>query len=134
MAATMQGVILGTAAYMSPEQAKGRLVDKRTDIFAFGCVLFEMLTGQKAFEGKTHASLLGAIMHATPPPVSQVQPVAPAAVNRIVERCVAKDPDDRWQTARDLVHELKWVAEGGVSRDGVARPRCRRCARPGHAR
>jgi serine/threonine-protein kinase len=59
-------------------------------------------------------------MHATPPPVSQVQPVAPAVVSRIVERCLAKDPDDRWQTARDLVHELKWVAEGGVSRDGVA--------------
>ena len=105
---------------MAPEQIEGVEADARTDIFAFGCVLFEMLTGKKAFEGKTRASLIGAIMHAEPPPVSQVQPVAPAALNHIVARCLAKDPDDRWQSARDLMHELKWVADGGVSLDSAA--------------
>jgi serine/threonine-protein kinase len=112
---TAQGTILGTFQYMAPEQIEGIEADARTDIFAFGCVLFEMLTGQKAFEGKTRASLLGAIMHAEPPAVSQVQPVAPAALDRIVARCLTKDPDDRWQSARDLMYALKWVAEGGVS-------------------
>ena len=102
---TAQGTILGTFQYMAPEQIEGVEADARTDIFAFGCVLFEMLTGRKAFEGKTRASLIGAIMHAEPPPVSQVQPVAPLVLNRIVARCLAKDPEDRWQSARDVMHD-----------------------------
>jgi eukaryotic-like serine/threonine-protein kinase len=111
-AMTAAGTILGTFQYMAPEQIEGMEADARTDLFAFGCVLFEMLTGRKAFEGKTRASLLGAILKDEPPPVSQVQRVAPASLDRIVSTCLAKDPDDRWQTARDLLRELKWVASG----------------------
>jgi eukaryotic-like serine/threonine-protein kinase len=118
---TAQGTILGTFQYMAPEQIEGIEADARTDIFAFGCVLFEMLTGKKAFEGKTRASLIGAILKDEPPPVSQITPLAPASLNRIVATCLAKEPDDRWQTARDLMRELKWVAEGGVSLDSGAR-------------
>src|SRR5205085_3057177 len=109
---TTQGTILGTFQYMAPEQIEGMEADARTDIFAFGCVLFEMVTGRKAFEGKTRASLLGAILKDEPPAISQVQPVSPPALDRIVQTCLAKDPDDRWQTARDLLRELQWVAGG----------------------
>ena len=114
---TAQGTILGTFQYMAPEQLEGQEADARTDIFTFGAVLYEMLTGKKAFEGKSHASLIGAIMHADPPPVSQVQPVAPASLNRIVATCLAKVPDDRWQSAHDVTLELKWVAERATSLD-----------------
>ena len=107
---TVQGTILGTFQYMAPEQIEGLEADARTDIFAFGCVLFEMLTGRKAFEGKTPASLLGAILKDDPPRVSAVQPVAPPALDRIVATCLAKDPDDRYQSARDLVRDLQWIA------------------------
>jgi serine/threonine-protein kinase len=110
---TAAGTILGTFQYMAPEQIEGMEADARTDLFAFGCVLFEMLTGTKAFEGKTRASLLGAILKDEPPPVSKVQPIAPASLDRIVATCLAKDPDDRWQSARDLQRELKWIAAGG---------------------
>jgi serine/threonine-protein kinase len=117
---TAQGTILGTFQYMAPEQIEGIEADARADIFAFGCVLFEMLTGRKAFEGKTRASLIGAILKDEPPPVSQVQPLAPAALNRIVATCLAKEPDDRWQSARDLMRELKWAADGSLSLAGGA--------------
>jgi serine/threonine-protein kinase len=112
---TAQGTILGTFQYMAPEQIEGTEADARTDLFAFGCVLYEMLTGKKAFEGKTRASLLGAILKDEPPPVSKVQPIAPAALDRIVATCLAKDPEERWQTARDLQRELKWVASTAAS-------------------
>ena len=115
---TAQGTILGTFQYMAPEQIEGLEADARTDVFAFGALLFEMLTGRTAFEGKTRASLLGAILKDEPPPVSRVQPVAPAALDRIVSTCLAKDPDDRYQSARDLVRDLTWVASG--SSDGAA--------------
>jgi len=118
---TAQGTILGTFQYMAPEQLEGQEADARTDLFALGAVLYEMLTGRKAFEGKSHASLIAAIISYDPPPVSQVQPVAPAMLNHIVATCLAKDPDDRWQSARDVMRELKWVAEGGVSLDSAAR-------------
>ena len=114
---TAQGMILGTFQYMAPEQIDGLEADARTDIFAFGCVLFEMLTGKTAFEGKTRASLLGAIMHAEPPPVSHVQPVAPASLNRIVATCLAKDPDARWQSVVDLRRELQWIKAAGPDAD-----------------
>ena len=109
-AITAAGTIHGTFQYMAPEQIEGMNADARTDLFAFGCVLFEMLTGRKAFEGKTRASLLGAILKDEPPRISQVVPVAPVALDRVVQTCLAKDPDDRWQTARDLKRELEWVA------------------------
>jgi Tol biopolymer transport system component len=112
---TAQGTILGTFQYMAPEQIEGLEADARTDIFAFGALLFEMLTGRTAFEGKTRASLLGAILKDEPPRVSSIQPVAPKALDRIVNTCLAKDPDDRWQNARDLLHELKWIASGDAA-------------------
>jgi serine/threonine protein kinase len=117
---TAQGTILGTFQYMAPEQIEGLDVDARTDIFAFGAVLFEMLTGRPAFEGKTRASLLGAILKDEPPPISKIRPGAPAALDRIVATCLAKEPDDRWQTARDLLRELKWVADGTIADAGAA--------------
>ena len=94
---------------MAPEQIEGLEADARTDIFAFGALLFEMLTGRPAFEGKTRASLLGAILKDEPPRVSTMQPLAPAALDRIVSTCLAKDPDERYQSARDLLRDLKWV-------------------------
>ena len=108
---TAQGTILGTFQYMAPEQIEGLEADARTDIFAFGALLFEMLTGRTAFEGNTRASLLGAILKDEPPPVSRVQPVAPAALDRIISTCLAKDPDDRYQSARDLLRDLEM---GGI--------------------
>ena len=92
---TAQGTILGTFQYMAPEQIEGHEADARTDIFAFGALLFEMLTGRTAFEGKTRASLIGAILKDEPPPCRRVQPLAPPALDRIVSTCLAKDPDDR---------------------------------------
>jgi eukaryotic-like serine/threonine-protein kinase len=109
---TAHGTILGTFQYMAPEQIEGFEADARTDIFAFGALLFEMLTGRTAFEGKTRASLLGAILKDEPPTVSRVRPVAPAALDRVISTCLAKDPDDRYQSARDLLRDLRWVASG----------------------
>ncbi|HET9358827.1 MAG TPA: protein kinase, partial [Vicinamibacterales bacterium] len=108
---TAQGSILGTFQYMAPEQVEGLESDARTDIFAFGAVLFEMMTGRLAFEGKSRASLLGAILKDEPPPISSLNAAAPPELDRIVSTCLAKDPDDRWQTARDLLRELRWVSE-----------------------
>ena len=108
---TAQGTILGTFQYMSPEQIEGRDADARADIFAFGAIVHEMVTGRKAFEGKSQASLIGAIMHGEPPAISSLQPLAPPALDRIVKHCLAKDPDERFQSAADLARELKWIAE-----------------------
>jgi serine/threonine-protein kinase len=107
---TVQGTILGTVEYMAPEQIEGQDADARTDIFALGVVLYEMVTGSRAFTGRTHASLIGAILKDDPPPLSRSQPLAPAHVDHIVRRCLAKDPDERWQSAADLMRELSWAA------------------------
>jgi len=114
-AITAQGTILGTLQYMAPEQLEGRTeqIDGRTDIFAFGVVVYEMATGKKAFEGRSQASLIAAILEREPPPMSSLQPMTPPALDRVAKRCLAKDRDDRWQTARDLELELRWIAEGG---------------------
>ena len=104
---------------MAPEQIEGGDVDARTDIFAFGALLFEMLTGRPAFQGKTQASLFGAILKDEPPPISQLQPVAPPALDYLVRTCLAKDPDARFQSVHDVRLQLKWIAEGG---SGVAAP------------
>src|SRR5262245_44274748 len=109
---TMQGTILGTLHYMAPEQIEGQEADARTDIFAFGAMLHEMVTGRKAFAGKTQASLIGAILKDEPPPPSTLQPITPPTLDRLIATCLSKDPDDRWQTARDLLRELRWIAEG----------------------
>jgi eukaryotic-like serine/threonine-protein kinase len=110
---TVKGVILGTLQYMSPEQIEGREIDARTDIFAFGAVLYEMLTGRKAFAGKSQASVIGAILDHDPGPVSSLQPTTPPILDEIVRRSLAKDPDDRWQSARDVMRQLEWVAAQG---------------------
>ncbi|MEO8055574.1 MAG: protein kinase [Acidobacteriota bacterium] len=109
---TQQGTILGTFQYMAPEQLEGKEADARTDIFAFGAVLYEMATGRKAFEGKSQASLISAIMASEPPAISAIHPMTPPALDRVVRTCLSKDPDERWQNTHDLVNELKWIAEG----------------------
>ena len=117
---TAPGTILGTCQYMAPEQLEGREADARTDIFAFGAVLYEMLTGKKAFEGTSHASVSAAIMSSDPTPISALQPLTPPALDRVVATCLAKDPDERWQSAGDLARELKWIAETGMQVSGAA--------------
>jgi Tol biopolymer transport system component len=112
-ALTQAGAVLGTFQYMSPEQLEGLDADARTDIFAFGALLYEALTGRKAFEGKSQASLISSIMSGVPPPITSLQPMTPPALERVIKTCLNKDPDDRWQTAQDLSAELRWIAEGG---------------------
>ena len=108
---TEAGTIVGTLNYMSPEQAEGREADYRSDIFSFGCVLYELITGKKAFDGRSPASVIASVLTAEPAPLASTQPLAPLALERIVRRCLAKDPDQRWQSARDLSDELKWIRE-----------------------
>jgi serine/threonine protein kinase/Tol biopolymer transport system component len=109
---TSQGMILGTLHYMSPEQVEGRDTDARTDMFSFGCVLYEMLTAKKAFEGRTQASVIAAILEREPAPLTTLQPLAPPLVDAIVRKCLAKNAADRWQSAADLASALKWSIEG----------------------
>jgi Tol biopolymer transport system component len=118
---TTRGTILGTFQYMAPEQLEGGEADARSDIFSFGCVLYEMLTGKKAFTGKSQASLIGSIMSSDPPPISSIQPMIPASLDRIVKGCLAKEPEHRWSTAHDVMLQLQWIAEGG-SMAGVPAP------------
>jgi Tol biopolymer transport system component len=108
---TAAGEVLGTLPYMAPEQLAGKEADARSDLFGFGAIVYEMATGRRAFEGTSAATVTGAVLHTSPPPVSSLQPLTPAALDRIVARCLAKDPDDRWQTARDVLLELKWIDE-----------------------
>ena len=112
---TVEGTILGTLQYMAPEQVEGKVddVDARTDIFTFGAVVYEMATGKKAFEGKSATSVIAAILKDEPPPMSSLQPMTPPALDRVVKKCLAKDQENRWQSAKDLYDELKWIAEGG---------------------
>jgi serine/threonine protein kinase/Tol biopolymer transport system component len=108
---TEQGTIVGTFQYMSPEQIGGKELDGRSDIFSFGAVLYEMLTGERAFEGKGHLSVASAILEKEPVPISSIKPMTPPALDHTIRRCMSKDPDERWQTARDLQRELKWIAD-----------------------
>src|SRR5712664_1139805 len=110
---TEQGTIVGTFQYMSPEQVEGKEVDARSDIFSFGSVLYEMVTGRRAFPGKSQLSVASAVMEKDPEPIGTLQPLTPPALDRAIRCCLAKDPEDRWQTARDLLLELKWIAEAG---------------------
>jgi len=119
---TAEGTIIGTIQYMAPEQLEGQEVDARADLWALGCVLYEMATGKRAFEGKSQASVIGAIMTAEPAPVSQVAPMSPPAFDRLVAACLAKDPSDRVQSAHDVKLQLVWLAEGAMSAAGIAAP------------
>jgi Tol biopolymer transport system component len=116
---TVQGTILGTFQYMAPEQVQGQDADARSDIFALGAVLYEMMTGKRAFAGKSQISVMSAILEKEPEKVSSVQPMASAALDHVIQRALAKDPNDRWQTARDLIQELKWSAESAALPSGA---------------
>ena len=121
---TEDGLILGTLPYMAPEQLEGKEADARTDIFAFGTVLYEIASGKRAFEGESRATLIAAIMGHEPPPLIALQRMTPLALDRAVQKCLAKDPDARWQTARDLKDELEWIA-GGSATSPAGAPRAR---------
>ena len=108
---TKEGTILGTFQYMAPEQLESKDTDGRTDIFAFGAVLYEMLTGRQAFRGESQASLITAIMSSEPEAVTDLVPMTPPALERLVQRCLAKDPDKRWQSAGDVTLELEWIRD-----------------------
>jgi len=112
---TAEGTVVGTFQYMSPEQVEGREADARSDIFALGAVLYEMVTGKRAFDGKTAASTIAAILAAEPPPMSSVQPLSPLALEGTVKSCLAKDADERLQTAHDVKLQLKWIKENASS-------------------
>lgn len=112
---TEEGTIVGTVAYMSPEQAEGKKVDARSDIFSFGSVLYEMLTGQRAFRGDTRASMVAAILRDEPKPVSGIIPAIPAELERLINRCLRKDPERRWQTMADLKVALDELKEDSDS-------------------
>ena len=128
---TQAGTVLGTFQYMAPEQLEGKEADARADIFALGAVVFEMATGRKAFSGSSQASLIAAILQNDPPPISSVQPLAPQALDRVVRGCLAKDPEERTQSAHDVAAELRWIAESSQSGSGAGAPAVA-AARPRH--
>lgn len=111
---TQEGTIIGTVQYMSPEQIEGKELDGRSDIFSLGAVLYEMLSGRKAFEGKSQFSVASAIMEREPGPIISIKPATPLALEHVVKKCLAKCPEDRWQSAGDLASELRWVADPGL--------------------
>jgi serine/threonine protein kinase len=118
---TAEGAIAGTLQYMAPEQLEGREAGPCSDVFAFGAVLYEMLTGRRAFDGESPASIVSAIMTASPTPVADLLPLAPPALDRAVRKCLARDPAQRWQTVTDLRDELEWIrAEAGRVRTTAA--------------
>ena len=118
---TAEGTVIGTFQYMAPEQLEGKEADARSDLFSFGAVLYEMVTGRRAFEGKSQISVASAILEREPEPLTAVQPLAPQALEHVVQGCLAKDPDARWQSASDVARELRWILSAG-SQAGVATP------------
>ena len=119
-ALTMDGSILGTLHYMSPEQLAGRPADARSDIFSLGATVYEMVTGRRPFDGDNPANVIGAILRDTPAPLRDTNSSIPSRLDRVVETCLAKDPDDRWQTMRDLKRELRWMCAGESDEPGQA--------------
>ena len=108
---TDRGVLIGTLPYMAPEQLDGKEADTRTDLWALGCVLYEMVTGRRAFAADGQASLIASILTTEPPRTSEQQPLAPADLDRLIRTCLAKDPEERWQSAHDLMAELRWIGD-----------------------
>jgi len=108
---TSQGAIVGTVQYMAPEQLEGKEADTRSDIFAFGALVHEMLTGARVFQGKTLVSVMASILEHEAPPLSSVNAAVPASLTRVIQKCLAKDPNRRWQSAADLADELRWIAD-----------------------
>jgi eukaryotic-like serine/threonine-protein kinase len=126
---TQQGMVIGTMQYMAPEQLEGKPADPPCDIFALGCVLYEMATGRAAFAGASPASVVAAILASEPTPITVVQPAIPATLDQVIRTALAKNPDDRWQSAQDVKLQLKWI--GMHSADTLAaQPQGRRCFRP----
>ena len=119
---TSEESLIGTLRYMAPEQLERKPADARADIFAFGVVVFEMLTGRRAFEGDTQASLVSSIMSSSPRAVSAIVPDAPVALDHVVEQCLAKDPHARWQSVLDVRHELSWIARGSGAGEVATAP------------
>jgi serine/threonine protein kinase len=109
------GTVLGTLPYMAPEQVEGKSADARTDLWALGTILYAMVTGHRAFEAASPVSLIGAILEREPTPLRERQLLTPPALDRLVRRCLAKDPDGRWDTAHDVADELQWIAETAVA-------------------
>jgi serine/threonine protein kinase len=123
---TEEGVMLGTVQYMAPEQLEGKEADERTDIFAFGEILYQMATGQRPFKGNSKPQLIAAILSSEPPPISALQPLLPSSLDHLIKKCLSKDPDERWQSARDVASELKWISEQtllGQTAPAAVRPR-----------
>ncbi len=131
---TSEGMVVGTLQYMSPEQIGGETVDHRSDLFALGAVLYEMATGQRAFAGSNKTSIVAAIIGEEPRPMRELQPLTPAAFEHVVEKCLAKDAEQRWQSAFDVAEELRWIAQrpssSGDAVSAVAQPRRRMPALP----
>ena len=122
---TQAGVIVGTLGFMAPEQLTAGPVDYRTDVWAFGCVLYELITGVRAFDGPTPASMAAAILEREPPAPSAVEPAASGPLDRVVRKCLARDPDARWQSAADLRDELQWIAGDGAATAAAPSPQRR---------
>jgi serine/threonine protein kinase/Tol biopolymer transport system component len=120
---TTEGTIVGTFHYMAPEQLEGKEADIRSDVFALGAVLHEMITGRRAFQGTTAASTIAAILAAEPQPISAIQPLSPPALEHVVKTCLAKDPEERWQTAHDVRVELRWLAQDRSPSQQIRRQR-----------
>jgi serine/threonine-protein kinase len=118
---TAAGSILGTVHYMAPEQVEGREADARTDVWALGALLYEMATGKRPFDGDSAASVIGAILKDVPPPISTRAPLIPSALDHAVGRCLAKDPDERWQSAADVGAVLRWIASSADEQPAATR-------------
>ena len=123
---TQDGMIVGTFQYMSPEQVEGKEVDGRSDIFSFGAVLYEMVTGRRAFEGKSQLSVASGILEKEPAPICTVKPMMPPALDHVIRKCLAKIPEDRWQSAADIKHEISWIEQEAAGGSTVSSARLNR--------
>jgi serine/threonine-protein kinase len=123
---TVEGTIVGTLQYMAPEQLEGKEADARTDLWALGAILYEMVTGRRAFAGDSQVSLIGNIMNAEPAGLATLQPLTPPALERLVKKCLAKHPDDRWDSAHDVADELRWIGQGSGAQAAVPEQRSKK--------
>ncbi len=130
---TQKGSIVGTFQYMAPEVLQGAEADARSDLFSFGCVLYEMITGHRAFEGKSQLSVFTSILEKDPEPITASQPQAPPMLERVVRACLAKDPADRMQSAHDMAMDLRWIAESASTESAESSPQFKKSWTAGFA-